>query len=195
MGEFFKRERSCIFLFFKYRLYYKNKIIYKYKVSDVVPTDRARPSDFGSHPLSHYSVEGVVLADNGFPPVVSDVVHTDRARPSDFGSQPLSHHSVEGEVLADNGFPPIVSDVVPTDSSFLPTICGGVPAVSGYPPQASGEVRVGPSVQCAYKASTVSPHRVEPGAVRVGPFAAAPGVQKTDMSVFTDASIMDEPRC
>ena len=98
-----------------------------------------------------------MLADNGFPPVVIDVVPTDRARPSDFGSHPLSHHSVEGVVLADNGFPPVVSDVVPADSSFLPPTRSVVPAVSGFPPQASDEARIGPSLQCAHKASTVSP--------------------------------------
>ena len=104
-------------------------------VSDVAPTDRARPSEFGSHPLSHCKVEGVVHAEDGFPPVVSDVVPTDGARPSDFGSQPLSHHSVEEVVLADNGFLPVVSDVVPTDSSCLPTTRRVVPAVSGFPPR------------------------------------------------------------
>ena len=46
-------------------------------VNDVVPTDRARPSEFGSHTFSHHTVEGVVLADNDFQPVVNDVVPTD----------------------------------------------------------------------------------------------------------------------
>ena len=94
-------------------------------------------------------------------------------------------------MLADNGFPPVVSDVVPTDSSFLPTTRGVVPAVRGLPPQASHEARVGQSVQCARKASAVSAARVEPGAVRARPFVAAPGVQKTDMSVFTDVRLID----
>ena len=94
-------------------------------------------------------------------------------------------------MLADNGFPPVVSDVVPTDSRFLPTTRGVVPAVCGLPPQASHEARVGQSVQCARKASAVSAARVEPGAVRARPLVAAPGVQKTDMSVFTDVRLMD----
>ena len=132
-----------------------------------------------------------MLAGNSFAPVLSHVVSTDRARPSDCGSHPLPQHSVEGVVLADNGFTPVVSDVVPIDSSFLPVVCGIVPAVSGAPPPASGKARLGRSVQCANKAPTVDPPRAEQGAVRIRPLAAAPGAQKTDMSVFTDARLMD----
>ena len=46
-------------------------------------------------------------------------------------------------------------------------------------------------MKCAYKASTVSPPRVQPRAVRVRPLAAVASVQNTDMSVFTDARLVD----
>ena len=46
-------------------------------------------------------------------------------------------------------------------------------------------------MQCAHKAFTVSPFRVEPGTIRIRPLAAAPGVQKTDMSLFTDTRLVD----
>ena len=37
----------------------------------------------------------------------------------------------------------------------------------------------------------MSPPRVDARAVRVRPLVAAPGVQETDMSIFTDARLMD----
>ena len=46
-------------------------------------------------------------------------------------------------------------------------------------------------MQCAHEASTVSPPGVEPRMVRIRPLAAAPGVQETGMSVFTDTGLMD----
>lgn len=45
--------------------------------------DKAGPSAFDSHPLSHQNVEGVVTADNGFPPAFHGVV------PQDANLQPI----------------------------------------------------------------------------------------------------------
>lgn len=59
------------------------------------------------------------------------------------------------------------------------------------PSPASGEARVGSSVQSAHKASTAPRPGVEAGMVTIEPLAAAPGVQQTDMSVSMDARLVD----
>lgn len=46
-------------------------------------------------------------------------------------------------------------------------------------------------MQCAHRASTVGPRGVELGMVRIRPLAAAAGVQEGDMSVVTDATLMN----
>lgn len=84
-------------------------------------------------------------------------------------------------MTADGGFPSAFNSVVHQGSSFQPTDSGVVYVTSCFPPPASGEAGVG---------SSVSQPGVKKGVVRIRPLVAAPDMQETDMSVSTDARLI-----